>query len=332
MGRAGALGEIMRLKAALAGLAVLFAPLGAGAQQPPAQNPAVLAPDPDATLVEELVVTARDAGPAWWRVSDADSTVYVLGVPSVMPKGAGWDPGVLERRLEGANRVILPFNNASVNLLTAPGAVISLMRLRSSTPFEDTLPPDLARRFVAAREAAGQDADRYKTKNGLAAALLLVSDYRDAARLTAADPAKTIGRMAESRGVRVEAKTYDAAPLLAAIVRTPESAQRACVVAALSAIEAGPDSAQAAARAWAWGQVRGALSGERTYERCIASAPGARDLDARMKDDLAQSIVRALREPGHSIAVVQLRPLLAEGGVLDRLQRQGYDIRTPAEG
>ena len=316
----------MRLKAALLGLAVLFAPIAAPAQSPPA-----LAADPDATLVEELVVTARDVGPAWWRVSDGDSTVYVLGVPSVMPKGAGWDPAVLERRLEGANRVILPFNSASVNLLTVPGAVISLMRLRSSTRFEDTLPPDLARRFVAAREAAGQDADRYKTKNGLAAALLLVSDYRDAQSLTAADPAKTIGRMAASRGIRVEDKTYDAGPLLAAIVRTPEAAQRACVVAALNAIEAGPGSVKTAARAWAWGQVRGALGGERTYERCIASAPGARDLDTRMKADLAASIANALREPGHSVAVVQLRPLLAEGGILDRLQRQGYTVRTPAD-
>ena len=76
---------------------------------PSAQLPAG-AVDPNETLVEELVVTARLPGPAWWRVSDADSTVYVMGVPSVIPKGSGWDPSVLERRLEGANLVILPSN------------------------------------------------------------------------------------------------------------------------------------------------------------------------------------------------------------------------------
>ena len=59
--------------------------------------------------------------------------------------------------------------------------------------------------------------------------------------------------MAQARGIRVEAKTYDAAPLLAAVVRTPAAAQRACVLEALAAVEAGPASAQAAARAWAWG-------------------------------------------------------------------------------
>lgn len=291
----------------------------------------ILPQDPDAVLVEELVVTARQAGPAWWRVSDADSTVYVLGVPSVFPKGSGWDPAVLERRLTGANRVILPFNTATVNLLTAPGAAISLLRLRSSRTFEETLSGEQRRRFVAAREAVGQPADRYKTTNGMAAAVLLISDYRDWARLTAADPAKTIGRMAQAKGLRVEAKSYDAAPLLAAVLRTPAEAQRACVAEALSAIEAGPAQAQAAARAWAWGQVRGALDGERVYERCLAAAPGAAQLDERVKADQARAIARALEQPGHSVAVVQLRPLLAQGGVLDRLRSQGYEIRTPAD-
>jgi hypothetical protein len=317
---------MMRLIAVLCGMLLLATPLAASSQAPSG-----LPQDPDAVLVEELVVTAREIGPAWWRVSDADSTVYVMGVPSVIPKGSGWDPSVLERRLEGANLVILPFNNASVNLLTAPGAVVSLLRLRSSTPFEETLEGPLRARFVAARTQAGQDADRYKTRNGMAAALLLVSDYRDAARLTAADPAKTIGRMAAARGVRVEAKTYDAAPLLAAVVRTPAAAQRACVLEALAAVEAGPASAEAAARAWAWGRVREALGGERSYERCIAAAPGAANLDARLKADQTASIVAALKQPGHSIAVVQLRPLLAQGGVLDRLGALGYEIRTPAE-
>lgn len=317
---------MMRLTALVCGLLLLATPLVGAAQTPDS-----LPQDPDAVLVEELVVTAREIGPAWWRVSDGDSTVYVMGVPSVIPKGSGWDASVLERRLEGANRVILPFNNASVNLLTAPGAVVSLVRLRSSSPFEESLGEPLRARFVAARTQAGQGADRYKTRNGMAAALLLVSDYRDAARLTAADPAKTIGRMAAARGIRVEAKTYDAAPLLAAVVRTPAEAQRACVLEALAAVEAGPGSAQAAARAWAWGQVREALGGERSYERCIAAAPGAADLDARLKADQTASIVAALRQPGHSIAVVQLRPLLAQGGVLDRLGALGYEIRTPAE-
>jgi hypothetical protein len=63
---------------------------------PVALNPV----DSQANLVEELIVNARLPGPAWWKVTDADTTVYVLGVPALVPKdkqgpttrccGAGW--------------------------------------------------------------------------------------------------------------------------------------------------------------------------------------------------------------------------------------------------
>src|SRR6185503_16117755 len=78
--------------------------------------------DPDAVIVEELVVVARDKGPAWWTVSDGDSTVYVLGVPSIAPKHMPWDRTVFERRLKGANAVILPFQDVRVRLTTSLGA------------------------------------------------------------------------------------------------------------------------------------------------------------------------------------------------------------------
>src|SRR5687767_2116168 len=90
-------------------LAALVCALPAAAQAPPA--PAVGAEDPDATLVEELVVRGRLPGPAWWRVVDADTTVWVLGVPSIAPKRMEWDRAIFERRLQGANVVVLPFVN-----------------------------------------------------------------------------------------------------------------------------------------------------------------------------------------------------------------------------
>src|SRR6478672_5880042 len=84
-----------------------------GAAQPPARPavPTVAADDPDATLVEELVVRGRLPGPAWWRVEDADTTVWVLGVPSLAPRRMEWDRSIFERRLQGANVVVLPFVN-----------------------------------------------------------------------------------------------------------------------------------------------------------------------------------------------------------------------------
>src|SRR6478609_1658081 len=88
-------------------LALAAAPCATGLAQvalQPAPPPAAAQPaaaDPDSVLVEELVVVARDKGPAWWTVSNGASTVYVLGAPSLAPKRTPWDTLTLERRLKG---------------------------------------------------------------------------------------------------------------------------------------------------------------------------------------------------------------------------------------
>jgi len=68
-----------------------------------------------------------------------------------------------------------------------------------------------------------------------------------------------------------------------------------------------------------------------TYERCIGLVPGAQTFDARVKADQVAAIEQALRKPGHAIAVVPLRPLLAQGGVLDQLRGKGFKVTTPGE-
>ena len=293
--------------------------------------PGALPADPDATLVEELVVVARDPGPAWWRVSDADTTVYVLGTPSLAPKRMQWDRTAFERRLKGANEVILPFQDVRVSVPGFLGATVSLMRLRSSQSYEDTLAGAPRARFVALRERLGQPAKRYKTKNPLAVGLLLAEDYREHEQLTTTDPTKLVKLLARQAKVPIRQKSYDLGPLMGKIIKTSRAAGEACLEAVMSQAEAGPGGTRAAARAWAAGDVVGALDAERTYERCFAVVPGAAEFDARIKADQAAAIAQALKTPGHAVALVQLRPLLSQGGVLDRLRSQGYTIRTPGE-
>lgn len=312
-------------------VAVLAVIATAASAQVPLTTAAPDPNDPDATLVEELVVTARLPGPAWWRVSDGDSTVYVLGAPTIAPKRQQWDQIQLTRRLDGANVVILPFSGLRVKLTGAPGAAFSYLRLKSSTPFEERLDPSTKARFVAAREKVGQPADHYKTTHPLAAALILTGDYREKEGLTTADPTKLIKLLAERGKVKVVQRTYDLGPLLGAVLKTSQAAGSACLDEVLAQVEAGPGGTVAASRAWAEGNVLGALGAERSYERCIAVTPGASAFDARVKADLAKDIEAALKTPGHAIAVAPLRTLLAQGGVLDRLRAKGYEVKTPGD-
>lgn len=302
--------------------------LPASAQVPPAAPPVE---DPDATLVEELVVRGRLPGPAWWRVSDADTTVYVLGVPSLAPKRMEWDRAIFERRLEGANVVILPFVNVRAKVGGSLGTAFNLMRLKSGGPFEARLDPGTRARFVAVRTRLGQDAKHYGTANPLAAGVQLAIDYRDRSQLTNMDPAKLVRLLAQRKGVKVVEKSYDLGPQLGGILRTPASTGRLCFDEVLAQAEAGPGVTLAAARAWAVGDVEGALQNERTYERCLAAVAGGRTYDERTKADEAAAIAGALKTPGHAIALVPLRPLLAQNGVLERLRAQGFTVKTPGE-
>src|SRR5262249_26541199 len=120
-------------------LAALLCALPAAAQAPAAPPSAApsAADDPDATLVEELVVRGRLPGPAWWRVEDADTTVWVLGVPSIAPRRMQWDRAIFERRLQGANVVVLPFVNVRAKLGGSLGTAFNLMRIKSGGPFEE---------------------------------------------------------------------------------------------------------------------------------------------------------------------------------------------------
>ena len=314
----------------LLGLLALAAATPALAQVP--LTPARPDPnDPDATLVEELVVTARERGPAWWRVSDADTTVYVLGVPSLAPKRMQWDRSLFERRLQGANVVILPFVNIRAKPLGSIGTAFNLMRVKSGGPFEEQLDPATRARFMAVRTRLGQPAGHYKTSNPLAAGVQLAIDYRDKSDLTNKDPAKLVRLLARQARVPVVEKSYDLGPQLGAIIRTPRAVGRACFDEVLQQAEAGPGVTRAAAQAWADGDVRGALENERTYERCLASISGGRSYDQRVKADEVAAITRALQTPGHAIALVPLRPLLAQGGVLDQLQAKGFTVKTPGE-
>ncbi|MFZ5718487.1 MAG: TraB/GumN family protein [Pseudomonadota bacterium] len=296
-----------------------------------AQAPPAPIDDPDAVLVEELVVRGRLPGPAWWRVSDADTTVYVLGVPSLAPKRMQWDRAIFERRLEGANVVILPFMDVRVKVTSSLGVGFNLLRLRSGGPFENRLDPATRARFVAVRERLGHDAGRYSTSNPLAAGVQLALDYRDRSELTNSDPKKLVEYLARQKGVRVVEKKYDLGPQLGRIIRTPPEVGRTCFDEVLAQAEAGPGVTRAAARAWAEGDVEGALANERTYERCLAVISGGRSYDERTKADTAAAIAAALKTPGHAIALVPLRPLLAQGGVLDRLRGQGLTVKTPGE-
>ncbi len=294
-------------------------------------GPALAAPaaDPEATVVQELVVTAHAGGPAWWRVTNGASTVYVLGVPEALPRGLKWDMTLTRRRLAGAHELIEP------PVVTAGlGDLFAILNARkhyrSHGPMENTLPADLKARFLATRLRLTGDPRAYSGWTPLVAGLLMVSDFRRRAGLQEREPAGTVTRLARSQGVKVvPAGTFRAVALIRAAETGLALSGPACMADALDEIDAGAGRVKAAAEGWAHGDVAAALTAERGYEKCLNSLPEGADVAGRAMTETTTAIASALVFPGRSVAVVNLRTLLAEGGVLQRLQTRGYAVARP---
>lgn len=288
--------------------------------------------DPEANLIEELVVKARLPGPAWWRIADADTVIDIIGIPAALPDKMAWDQAVLERRLNGAFVLITP-PEARAGLFDLPAAFSLSAAMRSKTPLDESLPPEMQDRLAKARRALGKPADAYQDWKPLAAGLNLVQDFGKRARLKNQEPGETISRLARRAGVKSRPTgTYPAIPVARQIVKTHSAdAGLACLDEAIKAVEAGPAPVEAAAKAWAEGDVRGAMGDSRGEARCYFALPGVADLRRRAIKDEADALQAALNTPGHAVAALSIRSLVAEGGILDQLRARGVTISSPGD-
>jgi hypothetical protein len=75
--------------------------------------------------------------------------------------------------------------------------------------------------------------------------------------------------------------------------------------------------------------VGAALQAPRRFDRCLLLMAGGPELWRRSTDDLADAIVSGLDKPGHSVATVSLRRLLAKDGLADTLKARGLTVIGP---
>lgn len=289
--------------------------------------------DPQANVVEALVVSAKLPGPAWWRVSDGDTTIYVLGTPTALPKGMAWDRSVLERRLDGAFAVIAP-PVWQAGLTDIPALLKLRKSLKDDGDWAQRAPALAARAQRAWAAAEPKHPDGWKDWKPLFVALQLGGKADRRAELESAEPGKAINALARKHRAKARpARVHKAMPVLKSLVREhSEEAGLTCLSETLDTVESGAASRRAAAEAWAQGQVKAALAGPRSAERCELLLPGVAEAKRQSVEDEVDALVDALKTPGHAVAFYPMRGLVAENGVLDKLRARGITVRTPGDG
>jgi uncharacterized protein YbaP (TraB family) len=317
---------------------MLFASVALAQQAVDASGPIDLRRvDPQADLVEELVVNAKLPGPAWWKVSDADTTVYVLGVPAMTPSKMDVDDSVLKRRLDGAN-VLIMGQEADVSVVRIVALAMGGKRyFISDKPMRQTLPPDLRTRLEARLTAMKEKPDSMdEVKPAFAGFLVANSGDSGNISISLGGVTERIRDIAKSKDIakRPRIQTLPGYSLIDAIKTlgtAPQPLQELCLDAGLRQAESGQGGIKVTAERWARGEVRAVVSADRGFSRCLASTPGiARELRDGQADAV-KAIGAALNKPGKAVAVIELRSLLAEGGVLEQLRAKGFKVETPGE-
>ena len=320
-----------RASARIAALLLAVATASAQAQQAvaPAQSPD--------WSVEQVTVTAQAAGPAYWHAQKGEADVWILATVQYLPKDFAWNRNHLAKLLDGTRVVLVP-PRASASLFDAGWFLLtkrSLLYLPDGQTLDGVLGAPLAARFATARAIVHRDADHFAGDALPVAALELEGDFLSAKGLVLAEPADAIESLARKSNaeVRYVAK-YDAMPSVEAILKLPPDKSRACVEAAINDVEFQNSHANAAAEAWAVGDVAGIkanFSDSNVLECLLAIAPEATELEARATADTVSAIETALNEGGRAIAVVSIGQLLRKNGVLEKLHADGIAVEGPPQ-
>ncbi|WP_184722729.1 TraB/GumN family protein [Caulobacter sp.] len=316
---------------AAAGLALSLLLAGSAQAQAPVELTRV---DPNANLVEELIVNARLPGPAWWKVSDADTTVYVLGVPAMVPSSTRADESVLRRRLDGAN-VLIMGQEADVGVLRLVALAMGGRKLFvMDKPMRQTLPADLRERLEARLKVMKERPEAMDDVKPAFAGFLVANSQDGSVSISVGGVTERIRDIAKSRDLKQRPRIqnlpdYSLVDAIKALAGAPKPLQELCLDAGLRQAESGQGGVKAMAQRWAEGQVRDVVAADRGFQRCLDSTPSiAREL-REGRDDAVDAIAKALKTPGKAVAVIELRSLLAQDGVLDRLRAQGFTVTAP---
>ncbi len=289
--------------------------------------PPLSAADPEANVVEELVIVSRHPAPAWWRVEKDGSTVWILGVlDTPLPKDVKWRRHELDEHLKGASALITsPRLHAGLEDIFGLFKLYGMLRTQD---MEAALDPGLRARFVADREKLGKGPERYAHWRPMIAGQMLLRDSRPGERV---DVGRQVRAEAAKGGTPVKpAGEYDLVPFAkAALTSLTPASEGECLNAALDDAETPEAVYRKAAVGWARGDVGAALQAPRRFDRCLLLMAGGPELWRKSTDDLADAIAGALGKPGQAVATVPLRRLVAKGGLIESLKARGLTVIGP---
>lgn len=301
----------------LAFAAALTGAAPAAAQTPPSDGPV--------STVDDIVVTARRSGAPVWRIENGEATVILVGSLSSVPADTPWRPQALEAAVMQADSIVL-----SQSTTMSLGDFFRMRRARARLPegttVSDYLTPEWRARLTVLERRHRRDyADR-----GLTWIAADLTGDRLRYRPGSGPSAESVVRETARKGrLPVELVGDMNGRHLDEAVSAPDTAQVACLIAAIEANEAGAEAVRARGLSWTRQRVPAVLTNpvERAQDRCQWWADET--LRANGRAQWSEAVTKALTLPVTTMVVAPISVIAEPSGLLDQIVSLGLDVAGP---
>jgi len=279
---------------------------------------------------DEIVVTAQRSGAPIWTIETQRGTILLVGEIVEVPKSTPWQPDRLEAATERAQRVILG-TKAKVlagdilRLLFSGG---KLTKLPKGTVAADYLDDVQLRRLTALETQYDQD---YSRQSFLMTGFELLTKRLGLTRDSGKDATEVVRRAARRADVETEpVGTVRGEDMIDDLFAASPESHLPCLEAAMTAAEQGPHLIEQRGADWRAYDVPAVMANpvEAALGRCWPWAD--EEMGTTLRGQWTDAIYSATGVEGVTLAVVPLRVLAEQDGVLDQLERRSLSISGPA--
>lgn len=264
-----------------------------------------------------------------WTIDTPSGTIILVGEIRAVPKSTPWQPDRLKEATAASSRVILralpKFSTGDVLRLIFRGGRFT--KLPDGKVAADYLTAEQRTRLAALETK--YDAD-YERRSFLMSSFDLLARRLDFDDDTTDDATEVVRRAADRADVPIRRpERFRGEDLLDNLAEAEPASHIPCLEAAMDATEAGQDIIEARGDDWRKFDVPAVMANplEIALSTCWPWADG--DLGKEIRDQWTGMLSAAANDSGVTLAVVPLRVLAEQDGVLDQLEERGFSIAGP---
>jgi uncharacterized protein YbaP (TraB family) len=315
--------------------------------------PALGAEEPAATAdveLDEVVVTGERPGPAMWKVSKGDHTLWIMGTLSPMPAKMNWRQKHAEEVIKASGEILGESSSdwdMDLGFRESIGMIRTLMKLRHNadgSTLREVLPDDVYQRWHAAhRRWFGEKPSPKERARPLYAAFLLYDQALKKSGLTEKPLVwSRAEKLARQHNVTVRQREFtvkvrDPKGMFKELATLPKDLESACLVETMDFIDRELPEMKQRAEAWAVGDMAAlrTLPRAELAPQCMELGEGtqierlAKAEEAMFARDWSGIVDWLLLAHRTSFTTLPVGKLLEEDGVLAGLRAKGYTVEEP---